>query len=73
MVYKVGLFYGNGKKQILFQFIKNDKESLASYYPISLLPICEKTFEPLLYNEKFNLLITNHLISTTLYQSTLIN
>ena len=50
---------------MLFQFIKkNDKQSLANYHPISLLPICGKIFECLLYNEMFDLFITNHLVST---------
>ena len=49
---------------MLFQFIKGDKQSLADYRPISLLPICGKIFERLLYNEMFNFFIANHLIST---------
>ena len=44
--------------------LKNDKQSPANYRPISLLPICGKIFERLLYDEKFNFFITNHLIST---------
>ena len=52
------------KKQMLFQFIKNNKQSLGNYRPISLLPICGKIFERLLYNEVFDFFITNHLIST---------
>ena len=42
---------------------KNDKQSLANYRPISLLPICGKIFERLLYNEMLHFFITNHLIS----------
>ena len=43
--------------------LKNDKQSPANYRSISLLPICGKIFERLLYDEKFNFFITNHLIS----------
>ena len=49
---------------MLFQFIKNDKHSLVNYRQISLLSICGKIFECLLYNEMFNFFITNNLIST---------
>ena len=50
---------------MLFQFIKkSDKQSLANYRPISLLPICGKIFELLLYNEMFDFFLTNHFIST---------
>ena len=41
---------------------ENDKQSLANYRPISLLPIFGKIFERLLYNEMFNFFITNHLL-----------
>ena len=44
--------------------LKNDKQSPANYRSISLLPICGKIFERLLYDEKFNFFTTNHLIST---------
>ena len=43
---------------------KNDKQSLANYPLISLLPIRGKLFERLFYNKMFNFFITNHLIST---------
>ena len=52
------------KKQMLFQFIKNDKQSLANYRSISLLPIRGKIFERLLYKEMFDFFIINHLITT---------
>ena len=42
---------------------KNDKQSLANYRPISLLPICGKIFERFLYNEMLHFFITNHLTS----------
>ena len=43
---------------------ENDKQSLANYRPISLLPIFGKIFERLLYNEMFNFFITNHVLPT---------
>ena len=50
---------------MLLEFIrKQDKQSLTNYWPISLLSICGKIFERLLYNERFNLFLLNHLIST---------
>ena len=36
---------------------KNVKESVKNYYPISLLPVCGKIFERLLFNSLFNFLI----------------
>ena len=39
-------------------------KSLANHWKISLLPICGKLFERLLYNEMFNFFMTNHFIST---------
>ena len=34
---------------------KGNKQSLKNYRPISLLPICSKIFEHLIYNKIFNL------------------
>ena len=42
---------------------KGDKEILKNYRPISLLPICGKIFEKLIFNELFNFLLANNLIS----------
>ena len=42
---------------------KDDKQCLKNYRPISLLPICEKTFENLILNEMFKFFIGNKLIS----------
>ena len=35
---------------------KDDKQTVINYRPVSLLPICGKIFERLLYNEMFNFL-----------------
>ena len=53
----------NGKKQMLFLSIKNDKQLLKTYRPISLLPVCNKVLERLLYNSMFEFFIQNNLIT----------
>ena len=42
---------------------KDDKQCLKNYRPISLLPICGKIFERLIFNEMFKFFIENELIS----------
>ena len=42
---------------------KADKQCLSNYRPVSLLPICGKNFERLIFNEMFKLFIENELIS----------
>ena len=59
-----GIFPLEWKKANVVLHKKNDKQSLANYYLISLPPICGKLFERILYNEMFNFFITTHLIST---------
>ena len=41
----------------------NDKQLVKNYRPISLLPVCGKIFERILYNSLFNFLNQNDLIS----------
>ena len=41
---------------------KGNKQSLENYRPISLLPICRKIFERLIYNEMFTFFTENNLI-----------
>ena len=41
---------------------KGNKQSLKNYRPVSLLPICSKTFKRLAYNEMFNFFTENNLI-----------
>ena len=43
---------------------KGDKQTLKNYRPVSLLPICGKTFERLIFNEMFRFFLDNKLIST---------
>ena len=42
---------------------KDDKQCLQSYRLVSLLPICGKIFEMLIFNEIFKFFIENELIS----------
>ena len=42
---------------------KGDKQTIINYRPVSLLPICGKIFERLLYNEMLNFFLENDLIS----------
>ena len=42
---------------------KSDKQILQNYRPLSLLPICGKVFERLIYNSPFEYFIENDLIS----------
>ena len=42
---------------------KGDKQTAINYRPVSLLPICGKIFERLLYNEMLNVFLENDLIS----------
>ena len=46
---------------------KSDKQILENYRPVSLLPICGKIFERLIYNSLFEYFIQNDSISP--YQS----
>ena len=42
---------------------KGDKQFLKNYRPVSLLPICRKVFERVIYNNLFDYFIENDLIS----------
>ena len=42
---------------------KDDKQCLKNYRPVSLLPICGKIFEKLIFNEMFKFFIENDIIS----------
>ena len=42
---------------------KDDKQFLKNYRPVSLLPICSKIFERIIYNRIFEYLIENNLIT----------
>ena len=44
-------------------FKKGDKQLIKNYRPISLLPICGKMFEKIIFNHLYNHLTTHHLIT----------
>ena len=59
-----GIFLSDWKKgNMVPVYKKNDKQRLNNYRPISLLPICSKIFERLIFNEMFGFFIENDLIS----------
>ena len=51
------------KANVVPVYKKGNKQSLENYRPISLLPICSKIFEHLIYNEMFTFFTENNLIS----------
>ena len=51
------------KANVVPAFKKNDKQSIKNYRPISLLPICGKIFERVLFNNMFSFFMENQLIS----------
>ena len=53
----------NGKANVVPIHKKGNKQGLENYRSISLLPICSKNFERLIYNEIFNFFTENNLIS----------
>ena len=57
-------FLLNGKKaNIVPIHEKGDKQTLENYRPVSVLPICGKILERLLFNEIINFFIENKLSS----------
>ena len=44
-------------------FKKGDKQLIGNYKPISLLPLCGKTFEQIIFNNLYKHLTTHHLIT----------
>ena len=59
-----GIFPSDWKKvNIVPVHKKDDKQRLNNYRPISLIPICSKMFERLMFNKIFGFFIENDLIS----------
>ena len=53
-----------GKKVILFEYIKKVDEQLKkNYRPVSLLPVCGKLMEKLMFNSIFNFIDTRSMLS----------
>ena len=53
-----------GKKVILFEYIKKVDEQLKkNYRPVSLLPVCGKLMEKLMFNSIFNFIDTRNMLS----------
>ena len=42
---------------------KGDKQNITNYRPISLLPICGKIFEKIVFNQLYSYFISNNLIT----------
>ena len=61
---KQGKFSTEWKKaNVVPVYKKGDKQILNNYRPVSLLPICGKFFERLIYNNLFKYFIQNDLLS----------
>ena len=58
-----GVFPSEWKKgNIVPCYKKGDKQNLKNYRPISLLPICGKFFERLIFNEMFSFFLASNLL-----------
>ena len=54
----------DGKRQMLSQFIKKrNKQIINNYRLVSLLPICNKNFEKIIFNSLFEYLEDNKLLN----------
>ena len=61
---KSGIFPNNWKmSHIIPTYKKNDKHCIKNYRPVSLLPICSKIFERIIYNPVFLYLENNNLLT----------
>ena len=65
---EAGVFPSEWKKaNIVPTHKKGDKQALKNFRPVSLLPICGKILERLIFNKMFNFFIENKLISSNLF------
>ena len=51
------------KGNIVPCYKKGDKQNIKNYRPVSLLPICGKFFERLIFNEMFSFFLANNLLA----------
>ena len=59
-----GLFQSEWTKgNIVSCYKKGDKQNLKNYRPVSLLPICGKILERLIFNEMFSFFLSNNLLA----------
>ena len=59
-----GVFPSEWKKgNIVPCYQKGDKQNLKNYRPVSLLPMCGKIFERLIFNETFSFFLANSLLA----------
>ena len=59
-----GVFPDSWKKSnIVPVYKKNDKQLINNYRPVSLLPICSKIFERIIFNSVFQFIDENKLLS----------
>ena len=62
---EAGVFPSEWKKaNIVPTHKKGEKQALKNFRPVSLLPICGKILERLIFNKMFNFFIENKLISS---------
>ena len=53
-VFRINVSPKNGRKPTLYLFIKkNDKQLIKNYRPESLLPVCGKIYEKIIFNSLF--------------------
>ena len=58
-----GTYHSDWKKgNIVPVHKKGDKQNIKNYRPVSLLPICGKVFERILFNNMFSFFLGNNLI-----------
>ena len=60
---KVSFLKNEKKANVVPVHKKGDKQVLRNYRPVSLLPICGKKFERLIYNNLYDFFIKNDLMS----------
>ena len=59
----MNVFLKNGRKLTVLVHKKHDKPLIKNYQPVSLLPICSKIFEKVIFNSPFKYLDDNLLNS----------